>query len=94
MLYEVITRKAGQCLIPAGNKVVYGGDLSMTKTRAEAWDLVCEFVQDVGLRRHMLAVSAAMRHYAGILDADPEYWATVGLLHDFDWEIHPSYNFV
>jgi len=62
----------------------------MTKTRAEAWDLVCEFVQDVGLRRHMLAVSAAMRHYAGILDADPEYWATVGLLHDFDWEIHPD----
>lgn len=60
------------------------------KTRDEAWDLVCEFVQDQGLRRHMLAVSAAMRHYAQILNEDPDYWEIVGLVHDFDWEIHPD----
>lgn len=58
--------------------------------RSDAWELVCEFVQDSGLRRHMLAVSAAMGWYAGKLDADVAYWETVGLLHDFDWEIHPD----
>ena len=58
--------------------------------RAVAWQAVCEFVQDVGLRRHMLAVEAAMRHYARMLGHDQDRWALVGLLHDFDWEIHPN----
>lgn len=60
------------------------------KSRDEAWETVCRYVNDRGLRRHMLAVSAAMRFYAGQLGEDPEAWATVGLLHDFDWEIHPG----
>lgn len=58
--------------------------------RSDAWDLVCEFVQDSGLRRHVLAVSAAMGWYAQELGEDVAYWETVGLLHDFDWEIHPN----
>ena len=60
------------------------------KGPAAAWTLVQEFVQDPGLRRHMRSVSAAMRWYAPKCDADPEYWGAVGLLHDFDWEIHPD----
>jgi len=60
------------------------------KTRDDAWQTVCHYVQDRGLRRHMLAVSAAMRYYAERLGYDPDSWATVGLLHDFDWEIHPD----
>ncbi len=62
----------------------------MTKNRDDAWELVCEFVQDAGLRRHMLAVSAAMGFYAKMLGEDVAYWESVGLVHDFDWEIHPD----
>ena len=58
--------------------------------KEKAWETVCEFVKDNGLRRHMLAVSAAMGGYAEKLGGDPEFWETVGLLHDFDWEIHPT----
>jgi putative nucleotidyltransferase with HDIG domain len=62
------------------------------KSREDAWEMVCRHVQDRGLRRHMLAVSAAMAAYAPRLGEDPNVWATVGLLHDFDWEIHPNLN--
>lgn len=60
------------------------------KTRDDAWELVCEHVQDWGLRRHMLAVAIAMRFYAEMLGHDPDYWEIVGLVHDFDWEVHPD----
>lgn len=62
------------------------------KTKADAWDMVCHYVQERGLRRHMLAVGTAMADYARRLDEDADYWETVGILHDFDWEIHPSLN--
>jgi putative nucleotidyltransferase with HDIG domain len=55
-----------------------------------AWEIVREFVADENLRRHMIAVAAAMRFYALKLGFDPDYWQAVGLLHDFDWEIHPD----
>lgn len=59
-------------------------------TREHAWDLVCEYVQSDALRKHMLAVEAAMRHYAGVLGGDAERWGLVGLLHDFDYERWPE----
>ncbi|MDQ3706615.1 MAG: HDIG domain-containing protein [Chloroflexota bacterium] len=60
------------------------------KTREDAWELVQQHVQNDGLRKHMLAVEAAMRAYAREYGADEEYWGTLGLIHDWDWEIHPT----
>ena len=62
----------------------------MIPTWEQGWELVCEFVQDTGLRRHMLSVAAAMGFYAGELGENADYWRVVGLIHDFDWEIHPD----
>jgi predicted hydrolase (HD superfamily) len=58
--------------------------------RSTAWDIVCEFVKSDSLRKHMLAVEFAMRAYAKHFNEDEESWGLVGLLHDFDWEIHPT----
>jgi putative nucleotidyltransferase with HDIG domain len=59
-------------------------------TRDEALVLVREFVKNEGLVRHMLCVEAAMRYYAGKFGEDAEAWGLLGLIHDFDWEVHPS----
>ena len=58
--------------------------------RDEALTLVREYVKNENLVRHMLAVEAAMAWYAEKFDEEVEKWRVVGLLHDFDWEIHPT----
>ena len=58
--------------------------------RTEALAIVREFIKNENLVNHMLAVEAAMRFYAEKLNEDVELWGVVGLLHDFDWEIHPT----
>ena len=58
--------------------------------RTQALATLDEHVEDSGLKRHMLSVEAAMRFYADKLGADPDAWGLAGLLHDFDWEIHPT----
>jgi putative nucleotidyltransferase with HDIG domain len=58
--------------------------------RTEALSIVREYVKNENLVRHMLAVEAAMRFYAEKYGEDAETWGIVGLLHDFDWEIHPT----
>lgn len=59
-------------------------------TRDEALAIVREYVKNEALVRHMLAVEAAMRFYAEKFGEDPGPWCVAGLLHDFDWEIHPD----
>ncbi len=59
-------------------------------TRDEALAIVRQYVKNENLVRHMLAVEAAMRFYAEKFGADADTWGLAGLLHDFDWEIHPN----
>lgn len=58
--------------------------------RDAALAIVREFVKNENLVNHMLSVEAAMRFYAEKLGEDIHLWGLTGLLHDFDWEIHPS----
>ena len=55
-----------------------------------ALKIVRMYVKNENLVNHMLSVAAAMRFYAEKFGEDTEKWEVVGLLHDFDWEIHPT----
>jgi putative nucleotidyltransferase with HDIG domain len=59
-------------------------------TREKAWEWVCEWVSNENLRKHLLAVESAMRHYARIYGEDEEKWGLAGLLHDIDYERYPD----
>jgi len=63
---------------------------SMAPTREQAWATLTEYTKSEALLRHALAVEAAVRAYAGKFGENEELWGIAGLLHDFDYEIHPT----
>ena len=62
----------------------------MQPTRNDAWQLLNEYTTNPSLIKHALAVEAAMRAYARRYGEDEELWAVTGLIHDFDYEQHPT----
>jgi putative nucleotidyltransferase with HDIG domain len=59
-------------------------------TRDRAWDTLTEYTQSEALRRHALAVEASVGAYAAKFGEDEAFWRAAALLHDFDYEIHPT----
>ena len=57
--------------------------------REAAWAILTEFTHGDSLRKHARAVEASMRAYAERYGADPDVWGAAGMLHDFDYEMHP-----
>jgi putative nucleotidyltransferase with HDIG domain len=62
----------------------------MEVTRARAWETLTKYTQSEALRRHALAVEASVGFYARKLGENEEFWRGTALLHDFDYELHPT----
>jgi putative nucleotidyltransferase with HDIG domain len=58
--------------------------------REQAWQILCEFTKSENLRKHALAVETCVAAYARKFGEDETRWSVTALLHDFDWEIHPT----
>ncbi len=77
----------GRALSPEAGGIVPG---SLNPTREHAWETLTRYTKSESLLRHALAVEASTRAYARRFGEDEEAWAATALLHDFDYELHPT----
>ena len=63
---------------------------AMRPTREQAWGTLTSYTTSESLLRHALAVEASVAFYARLYGEDEEFWRATALLHDFDYEIHPT----
>src|SRR4029077_18083156 len=82
--------RAGRRAVGALTPLARVTSMPSTVSRDEAWNLLAAWVDSASLRRHALAVEAAMRAYAPRFDGDVELWGATGLLHDLDYERYPN----
>ena len=62
----------------------------MRPTREQAWETLAQYTKGEALLRHALAVEASVGFYAQLYGEDEDFWRATALLHDFDYEIHPT----
>jgi putative nucleotidyltransferase with HDIG domain len=75
---------------PKTGKIAEETGIKTVKTREHAWRLLTEYTTSESLRKHAMSVEVCMRAYARKFGEDEELWGMTGLLHDFDYEKHPS----
>jgi len=63
---------------------------AVTPTRDQAWETLTRYTESESLRRHALAVEASTAAYAERFGGDEQLWRVAALLHDFDYEMHPT----
>jgi putative nucleotidyltransferase with HDIG domain len=74
--------------VSRASRVILAAGMDVTRDRA--WETLTRYTKAEPLRRHALAVEAAVGGYARRFGADEELWRATALLHDFDYEIHPT----
>src|SRR5438552_1911119 len=89
MTKACITASATERFVTSGG-LSYPSPMTVNPTREQAWETLTRYTKSQALLRHALAVEAAVRAYARRFGEDEELWGVVALLHDFDYEIHPT----
>jgi putative nucleotidyltransferase with HDIG domain len=85
-----ITNESNACLTVVEVTGAHYASEALNPTRQQAWETLTQYTKSEALLRHALAVEASTASYARRYGEDEELWRVAALLHDFDYEIHPT----